>query len=199
MLTLEPERLKNQPTTTRERIRRRWKGFFTGDAQAACAFSFSASKFSLLPQSQRNGCNLARQRETRHGRLDAFGQRSLVEILERSGPHTRPSGGSFEQTFQIMVVILVQAANEHLLFAAPHLAFDVVVFPAVAGFQSQSAIGPELSLGAETMRGLDQSHRQSRANWPHGGDLAQFGSDGMLATLRQQFTPGLLAQGLQHI
>jgi hypothetical protein len=26
MLTLEPERLKNQPTTTRERIRRRWKG-----------------------------------------------------------------------------------------------------------------------------------------------------------------------------
>src|SRR5260370_14645784 len=46
MLTLEPERLKNQPTTTRERIRRRWKGFFTGDAQAACAFSFSASKFS---------------------------------------------------------------------------------------------------------------------------------------------------------
>jgi hypothetical protein len=27
MLTLEPERLKNQPTTTRERIRRRWQGF----------------------------------------------------------------------------------------------------------------------------------------------------------------------------
>src|SRR5260370_2002832 len=46
MLTLEPERLKHQPTTTRERIGRRWKGFFTGDAQAACAFSFPASKFS---------------------------------------------------------------------------------------------------------------------------------------------------------
>src|SRR5258707_13700891 len=74
-----------------------------------------------------------------------------------------------------------------------------VVFPAVAGFQSQSAIGPELSLGAKPMRGLDQSHRQSRANRPQGGDLPQFGSDGMLATLRQQFAPGLLAQGLQHI
>ena len=46
MLTLEPERLQNQPTTTKERIKRRWKGFFTRDAQAACAFSFSASKFS---------------------------------------------------------------------------------------------------------------------------------------------------------
>src|SRR5438876_5953868 len=47
MLPLEPERLKNQPTTTRERIRWRWKGFFTRDAQAACDFSFSASKLSL--------------------------------------------------------------------------------------------------------------------------------------------------------
>src|SRR3989442_14533526 len=47
MLTLEPERLKNRPTTTRKRIGRRWKGFFTRDAQAACAFSLSTSKLSL--------------------------------------------------------------------------------------------------------------------------------------------------------
>ena len=127
--------------------------------------------FSLLPQSQRNGCNLARQRETHHGRLDAFGQRALVKILERSGLHTGPGGGGFEQTFQIMVVILVQAANGHLLFAPPHLALDVVVFPAVAGFQPQSAVGPQLSLAAKTMRGLDQSHRQSGTNRAQGGNL----------------------------
>jgi hypothetical protein len=34
----------------------------------------SVEVFSLLPQSQRDGCNLARQRETRHRWLDAFGQ-----------------------------------------------------------------------------------------------------------------------------
>ena len=45
MLTLEPERLKNQLATT-DKDRRRWKGLFTRDAQAACDFSFSASKFS---------------------------------------------------------------------------------------------------------------------------------------------------------
>src|SRR6266568_8192093 len=45
MLTLEPERLKNQLTTTRKRSPE-MKGLFTGDAQAACDFSFSASKFS---------------------------------------------------------------------------------------------------------------------------------------------------------
>ena len=45
ILTLEPERLQNQPATTREDPRR-WKGLFTRDAQAACDFSFSASKLS---------------------------------------------------------------------------------------------------------------------------------------------------------
>src|SRR6184192_2697366 len=45
MLTLEPERLKNQLATTRK-DHRRWKGLFTRDAQAACDFSLSASKFS---------------------------------------------------------------------------------------------------------------------------------------------------------
>src|ERR1700732_4624195 len=185
MLTLEPERLKNRLATTREK-HRRWEGS-SPRRSSGLRFQFlGVEVFSFLPQSQRNGCNLARQRETRHGGLDAFGQRSLVEILEWSGLHTRPGGGSFEQPFQIMVVILVQAANEHLLFAAPHLALDVVVFPAVAGFQSQSAIGPELSLGAKPMRGLDQSHRQSRANRPQGRNLPQFGSDRMLATFRQQ-------------
>src|SRR5437899_9492556 len=51
-----------------------------------------------------------------------------------------------------MVMIFVEAANGHLIFAAPQLALDLVVFPAVASFQPQSAVGPELSFGAETMR-----------------------------------------------
>jgi hypothetical protein len=53
----------------------------------------SVEAFSLLPQSQRNGCDLARQRETDHGGLDAFGQRSLVEILKRSRLDTGTVGG----------------------------------------------------------------------------------------------------------
>src|SRR5713101_7579990 len=171
MLTLEPERLKNRLATTKEK-HRRWEGS-SPRRSSGLRFQFlGVEVFSFLPQSQRNGGNLARQRETRHGGLDAFGQRSLVEILEWSGLHTRPGGGSFEQTFQIMIVILVEAANGHLLFAAPHLALHVVVFPAVASFQAQSAVGPQLSLGAKTMRGLDQSHRQCRANRPEGRDLS---------------------------
>ena len=60
--------------------------------------------FSLLPQCQRNSCNLACQREAHHGGLDAFGERALVKLLERSGLHTGPGGSAFKQAFQIMVV-----------------------------------------------------------------------------------------------
>ena len=49
-----------------------------------------------------------RQRQTHHGRLDAFGQRALVELLERSGLDAGPDGGGFEQAFQIMDVILIK-------------------------------------------------------------------------------------------
>lgn len=74
MLTLEPERLKNQIEPPPEKD--------AGDARTlpwsrsgSLRFQFfGVEVFSLLPQSQRNGCNLARQREPRHGRLDALGQ-----------------------------------------------------------------------------------------------------------------------------
>src|SRR5207245_3925603 len=63
----------------------------------------------------------------------------------------------------------------------------------------RSEVGSEVLDGAETMRGMNQVHRQSRANRSQGGNLPQFGSDRMLVTLRQQFAPGLLAQVLQHV
>ena len=152
MLTLEPERLKNRLATTREESPEMGKGSHPRRSSGLRFQFLKVEVFSFLPQSQCNGCNLTRQGQTHHGRLDALGQRSLVEILERSGLHTRPSGGSFEQAFQIMVVIFIQAANGNLLSGAPQLALDIAVFPAVAGFQPQSAVGPRLALAAKTMR-----------------------------------------------
>src|ERR1700681_1957404 len=98
-----------------------------------------------------------------------------------------------------MVMILVQTPNGDLLFGAPQLALDVAVFPASAVFQCQSAVGPQLSLGAKTMRGLDQRYRQRRTNGSERWNLPQLGGDGMLPTLRYRFSPSLLAQVLQHV
>src|ERR1700730_11912604 len=84
ILTLEPERLKNRLATTRRRSLG-MDGLWHPRRSSGLRFQlFNVEAFSLLPQSQRNGCYLARQRQTRHRRLDAFRQRSLVEVLQRS-------------------------------------------------------------------------------------------------------------------
>ncbi len=88
-----------------------------------------------------------------------------------------------------MVVVFVQAPNGKQFLRSPYLTFDHAIFRTDAGFQSQSAIGPQLSLAAETMRSLDQGHRQRRANRSKIGNLSQLGGDGMLPTFGQRLTP----------
>src|SRR5438067_3306169 len=64
------------------RDHRRWKGLFTRDAQAACDFSFSASKFS--PFFQRVSVIAAILRASVRRAivgLMPFSQRSLIEVL----------------------------------------------------------------------------------------------------------------------
>ena len=162
ILTLEPERLQNRLATTRK-ITGDGRAL-TGDAQAACDFSFSASKFSPFFHrvSVMAAILRASVRRAMVG-LMPLASDALVEILKRSGPDTGHGGGTFEQTFQIMIVVFVQAANGDLFLGAPQLAVDIAVFPADPGLQRQSAVGPQLALGAETMRGLDQRHRQGRS------------------------------------
>ena len=121
ILTLE--RLKNRSATPRGKITGDGKGSSPRRSSGLRVQFIDVEVFSLLPQCQRNGCNLARQREAHHGGLDAFGERALVKLLERSGLYTGPGGRAFKQAFQIMVVILVQAANRRLFFAPPRLAF----------------------------------------------------------------------------
>src|SRR5437764_13149652 len=142
MLTLEPERLKNQLTTTRKRSPE-MEGLFTRDAQAACDFSFSASKFS--PFFQRVSVIAAILRASVRRAivgLMPFSQRSLIEVLERSGTHTGHGGRSFEQTFQVMIVVLVQTPNRNNFLGASQLAFYIAVVRAGTGLQGQSAVRP---------------------------------------------------------
>src|SRR5260370_7367921 len=107
----------------------------------------------------------------------------MVEILTGSGLYTRLSRGAFDQTFQIVIVIFVQAAHRNLFFEAPYLAFDAAVFSAGASFQRQSAVGPQLASGTKTMRRPDQSHRQRGANGPERRNLPALRADRMLPTL----------------
>ena len=76
-----------------------------GDGAPARGSSAAVRTFSLIGLSASekscrasgyDGSYAAGSRESRHGWLYAFGQRSLVEILEGSRTRTRHGGGSFE-------------------------------------------------------------------------------------------------------
>ena len=45
---------------------------------------------------------------------------------------------------------IIQAANRRLFLAPPHLPVDVVIFPTVASFQPQYAVGPQFAAGLLT-------------------------------------------------
>src|ERR1039458_8020797 len=70
---------------------------------------------------------------------------------------------------------------------------------AAVRLDSKTAISPQLPLGTETMRCLDDRDQQRRADRTDRGDLAEQLERLVLPALGQQFAPHLLAQRPQRI
>src|SRR5208337_4930014 len=108
--------------------------------------------YSFLPDGQSDRCNLSCQGEASHRWLHAFGEQALVEIVQRSllaAGHTRRT---LEDGFHIMVMILIEPTQLLWFLATLHLPAHVTVLGTVARLDRQTAVGPQLPLGAETMR-----------------------------------------------
>src|SRR2546427_5741644 len=118
---------------------------------------------------------------------------------QHTGPRRFVNRRTLEDIFQIVVVVGVESANGQEPFGALELALDKTVFPAAVGLQSQTAIGPELPLGAKAMRRLDQSDQQSRPDRTNRWNLTQPLHRGVLAALGQEIKPHPLAQNSQGI
>src|SRR5208337_3546608 len=98
-----------------------------------------------------------------------------------------------------MIMVPVQAANLRRLFPAFHLSVNHAVFAAVAHLQSQSAVGPELALGAEAMRRLHPANQHRRANRTQERNRTQQLGLRILATLHNHVALGLAAQLLHSL
>ena len=93
----------------------------------------------------------------------------------------------------------IQSAKLLRFLGALQLSFDIAVLRAVARFQPQAAIGPQLPLGTEPMGRLHQCDQLSRPNRTDTRDLAkQFGCV-MLPALGQKILPHFTAQALQRV
>ena len=157
---------------------------------------FGVERFSFLPDLQRDGGDLARQRQPGHFRSYALGQQSGVKLTEYSLAKGSHRGGTLEQAFQFVVMVPVQTADLRWPGLALHLSVDHAVLGAVVCFQRQPAISPELALAAEAKRSLHASDQQGSANWSQKGNTGQYRRGGMFAALYKQIAPGLAAESL---
>src|ERR1700722_13984107 len=119
---------------------------------------FGVETNSFLPDDQSDGRDLARQSEPRHRWLHPPGDQTGVELLEWSGNGSGPRRGTLEDFLQIVIVVGVEPANGHEFLGAFQPALYDSVFSTRGGFQCQTTVGPQLSLGAKTMWRLHQSN-----------------------------------------
>ena len=107
---------------------------------------FCVETISFLPNQQSDGRDLACQGEPRQMRLHASGDAVLVEPLERSSGSSRSRGRTFENIFQIVIMIFVQTPDGQEFLGTSELATHEPVFPTGVSRQRQAAVGPQLPL-----------------------------------------------------
>ena len=90
-------------------------------ARSSCLWLqlFGVEGFSFLPDPQRDGGDLARQREPCHLRPHALGQQPEVDVAKHSLTGAGGGGGSFKQVLQLVVVVPVQAPHQRRLGMPP--------------------------------------------------------------------------------
>jgi len=69
-------------------------------------------------------------------------------------------------------VVVIQTTHRDALTVALQFASDVAVLAAIMSLHGETDVGPELTLGAEAMRCLQQRHQQGGPNRTHGRNLA---------------------------
>src|SRR5271167_4133808 len=154
---------------------------------------------SFLPNSQTDGCDLASQGQTSHLWLHSFRQQTVIEIMEWAGMTAGPASRSFEHVFQIMIVVAVEATQLNWLLAPLQLSFHGAVLRTIVGLQPKTAVGPQLSLGSETKRSLDQRGHESSSNRTDRRNLPQQLCRAMFPALLHQISSYRSMQSAQGI
>src|SRR5438309_10629392 len=98
-----------------------------------------------------------------------------------------------------MIVISLQPTKLLWFLRTLQLSSHVAVLRTVMRLNRQAAVGPQLPLGAESVRCLNQRNQQNRPDRTNRRNLAQQFPRAMISTLRQEISPHLLAQRLQCV
>jgi hypothetical protein len=80
---------------------------------------------------------------------------------------------TLEDGFHCVIMILIEPTQLLWFLGTLQLSSHVTVLRAVMRLNRETAVGPQLSLGAETMRGLDQRDEQRGSDRADRRNLAQ--------------------------
>ena len=98
-----------------------------------------------------------------------------------------------------MIVVVVEATKLNRFLAALQLSLHVAVLRTIAGLEPTTAVGPQLSLGSETKRSLDQRGHESSSNRTDRRNLSQQLCRAMFAALLHQISSYQSMQSSQGI
>src|SRR5260370_4564684 len=102
-------------------------------------------RFSFLPDLQRDGGDLTRQRQPRHLWLHSLIQEPKAELLKDPAAGAGRGRGTLEQVLQLMVMVPVQSAHQYRPLSAFNLPVDHAICDTAARLQRYSAAPPELA------------------------------------------------------
>src|SRR5271169_3965803 len=192
-------RVSREPDGHRQRRSPGWSGLAQKHSSCLWFQMLGVEAHSSLPHDQYDRGNLPGQGQPRHFLSYAFGQQSRVELPERTGLGCGDDRRTLEQILQIVIAIRVQPANLSLLLGPVELSSYHPVIGAALRLDAQPAVGPQLSLGPEAVRGLQNAQQLGRTNRANRGNLAEAFPGLMLLAFCQQISPNFLAQEPQRI
>ena len=172
ILSLDPERRKNR--LANHRVNK--PGLAWSCRRSSCLRfqMFCVETSSFFPKCQRDGRDLACEREASHFRLHSPGQQSCVKILQWSRATTGAQGRTFEDPLHLVVVILIQTTDLLWLFGTLQLSVHITMLRTVVRLHPQTTVGPQLPLATEPVGRLHQGQQQGSPQRANQGNLAQY-------------------------
>src|SRR5579863_539485 len=197
-LALEPERLRSR--TNHRPVEFQGMGR-TAERHSSCLWfqMLGVERNSFLPNDQSDRRNFACQGQPCHLRPNALGHQSRVKFLERAGLGGSDDGCALENVFQFVIVIAIEPAQRDRPLRRAQLPIDVAMISAAVCLDSQTAVSPQLPLGAKAIRRLQDRDQLRRADRANRGNLAQQFRCLVLGALGEQLAPHLLTQRPQLI
>src|SRR6267154_4206071 len=192
-------RVSREPDGHRQRRSPGWSGLDQRHSNCLWFQMLGVEAHSLLPYDQYDRGNLSCQGQTRHLRPQALGQQSGVELLKRTGFAGGHDRRSLKQILQIVIAVSVQSADGALFLHSFELPVNTTVISAALCLDAKSAVRPQLPLGAETMRSLQDAKQHGGPDRTDRGDLAEQFPRLVFLALRQQLPPHFLTHRSQRI